>query len=576
VKYAEILAENRRLAGQSAGPPYRVVVLGNIVTEQLHEILEYVLRREGVNATVRAGEYDNLVQQSAARDDAECVVLFWEACNLVDGLPGAIQTMSAEEIDALVAQVTAQIDLVLSNLATVPLVIMNGFAALAFDDTGLEVGPFARLCDRLNAHLHAQRAVNLVRVDLGRVLARVSLGAALDWRHYYAAKAPYTPAFYLAYAELIRPAILGALGRVKKVLVFDCDNTLWQGILGEDGPDGIALGVHDPAGAPYAEVQALALGLRKQGVLLALCSKNNPEDVASVLAGHPDMQIRPTDLAAIKVNWGDKAENLAALARELNLGLDSLVFVDDSDFETNLVRERLPGVTVLQVPARRSEYPRLLRDNVWRFHSPALSAEDRRRTEMYREEAQRDAARVQFASTADYLRSLRLRVFVSVDDQAQIPRLAQLTQRTNQFNLTTRRYTEADIARFIAGAASDVLSIRVTDKFGDYGITGLCILTYAAPLTAELDSLLLSCRVLGRGIEQAFCDAIVRRARQRGAARLTGVFRATAKNAQTRDFYDRMGFECRAASDDERHYALDLSGYEPRRLDYVEVVEDGG
>lgn len=573
VSYAELLAENRRLGEALGEARYDVVVVSNIVTFQLNEILECVLRREGIPAYVRSGHYDNIVQDSAGLDVADLVIVFWEAANYVDGLQHRILSMTPAELDELARRFEADLDLALRHLAARPLVLVNRFTALPFNLHERAPNTLDRLCARLNRHLETHAAPNVQLVDLERVLARVAVDKSVDWRAFYASKALYSVAFYKAYAESIRPVVCAATGRARKVLLFDCDHTLWRGILGEDGFDGIEMSSRTKDGAVFAEVQALALELQRRGVLLGLCSKNNPEDVEQVLHTHPDLQIRDEQLAVKRVNWHDKVTNLREIAAELGLGLDSLVLVDDSDFEVQHVRRQLPDVRVLQVPERLYRYPALLRESAWLFERPAVTAEDARKTQMYREQHVRERRRDDFADLDDYLRSLELCLTFHVDDSGQTARLAQLTQKTNQFNLTTRRYTDAQLACFIESPEWRVFAFALRDRFGDYGLTGLALVALnGARGQGRIDTFLMSCRVIGRKIESAFLDRIVAELRAAGLTRLDAEYVPTAKNAQVSDFFERMGFVAAPRAAGGTAYTLALDDYREQAPPYIEVV----
>jgi len=323
-------------------------------------------------------------------------------------------------------------------------------------------------------------------------------------------------------------------GRAAKVLVTDLDNTLWRGVVGEDGIDGIRI---DPE---FGSVQRVLLDLQQQGLLLAICSKNNSEDAMGVLLQHPRMILRPEHFASMRINWGDKAQNLREIAAELNLGLDSFAFLDDSPRERALIRAALPQVTVIELSSEPTGYAGTIRE------SPPLSriastSEDRRRTELYARENRRSTEEISFPTKEDFLRSLEQEVEVSRACAATIPRISQLTQKTNQFNLTTHRYTEAQIAEIAARPGWQVLSLRAQDRFGDHGIVGVAI-THDDGDICEIDSLLLSCRVFARGIETALLSYIASCASTRGIKSLRGYFIVTRKNAPAQNFYAQHGF----------------------------------
>lgn len=577
LKYSEILARNRELGRTAVGKPYRIALLSNIVVNQLGEILEFVLRGRGINAEVVYGDYDNIVQDSIRFKDVDAAVVFWEAANLVDGLHASAEDMEANELAALVERVEREMELALGNLRDVPLVLFNRFSALLFARDDLRNGALQRLCDRLNATLDRIVSPHQIAVNMDRVLAQVGLSAAADFRQFQSAKALYTIELFKSYAEHVAPAFFAVTGRIRKVLVLDCDNTLWDGILGEDGDSQIQMNNATRSGRIFREVQQILKGFRKQGVLLALCSKNNSGDVDRILTDHPDMLLRNDDWVAKKINWQDKATNLRQMSAELNLGLDSFVFVDDSSFELGLVQDELPQVACVKVPETLSDYPAVMRRLAREFFVLSRTSEDLRKTEMYRQEQMRGETKARFATLDDYLRSLGLLVRVAWNDAISVARAAQLTQKTNQFNLTTRRYTEADLARMLAEGNFAIATFAVSDRYGDYGITGLAIVQIEAEGgVASIDTLLISCRVIGRNVECAFFDYLVGKLRAMGVAKLQAEYLRTPKNDQVSGFYDSLGFHTIVAEAGLWKYDLTLADYQQSEIDYIEVKENAG
>lgn len=574
LKYADILSRNRELAADGSGTPYRIALLSNIVVNQLSDVLEYVLRSRGMNAEVTCGDYDNFVQDSIRFKGFDAAIIFWESANIVDGLHAQAEAMQLADRAALAVRVEQEMALTLANLREVPLLLFNGFSALLFEREILRGGALQQLCDRLNTALRSELAGHQIVVDVDKVLAGVGLAAAADFRQFQSSKALYSIDFFKDYAAHVAPAIFAAAGRMRKVLVLDCDNTLWGGVLGEDGERQIQMGSGSRSGRIFREVQHILKGFRTQGVVLALCSKNNPADIDRVLASHADMVLRDADLVAKKVNWLDKATNIQALATELNVGLDSMVFIDDSAFELGLVREALPQVTCVQVPTFLSEYPAAVRALAREFFVLSRTDEDLRKTEMYRHEQARGQARASIGSLEDYLRSLELEVCISWSSAVPVERAAQLTQKTNQFNLTTRRYTEGEITRMLADPHFAVASINVSDRYGDSGVTGLAILCIEADgEAARVNTLLMSCRIIGRHIERVFFDELVRKLRSLGVNRLHAEYLRTAKNAQVSDFYGTVGLSPRAVESDRHTYELKLSDYRGSAINYIKVTD---
>lgn len=382
-------------------------------------------------------------------------------------------------------------------------------------------------------------------LDLDQVLSQVGHANFFDYRLWYSARFPFTPD---AAREIARRVIsLGAVMKYPKakVIVLDADNTLWGGILGEDGIDGIALGPDYPGNA-FLDFQRRLLDFQQRGFILALCSKNNPADVEQVLKEHPHQLLRKEHFAARRVNWLPKPDNLISLAEELNLGLDSFVFVDDSDHECAAVRQRLPQVEVVQTPTRPIEVPTCL-EHVARLEVLTLTPEDLIKTEMYAQEGRRRELKERVGSSgvsmSEYLASLEMKMQINFNDAAHLPRLSQLTQKTNQFNLTTRRYNEHQVQEFISSEDWLVADFSLEDVFGHSGIAGLAILRLANQQYAELDTFLMSCRVIGREAEAAFLHSLLRLLADQGITEVLADFIPTTKNELVNTFLPDQGFE---------------------------------
>jgi FkbH-like protein len=328
----------------------------------------------------------------------------------------------------------------------------------------------------------------------------------------------------------------------RKVAVVDLDNTLWRGIVGEDGYDGIRMD-DSPEGWPHRSLQQTLLDLYHRGILLAVCSKNNYQDAWTVIEGHPEMVLRPQHFAAVRINWQDKGSNLREIAQELNVGLESLVFLDDNPQERELVRTTAPEVHVLDVSDDAAEYAQAMRDVIG-FERIWLTEDDQKRGQMYAQQRQRELLKTDSKSLEAYLHSLATVVTLEQPVAATIQRVAQLTGKTNQFNLTTKRYHVQQIQEFHDSAESDLLAVSVQDRFGDNGIVGVAILCYHEAV-CRIDTLLLSCRVIGRGIETAMLSMIVDRARERRCHSVCGHYIPTEKNAPCADYLDQHGFQRR-------------------------------
>jgi FkbH-like protein len=355
------------------------------------------------------------------------------------------------------------------------------------------------------------------------------------------ARAHLAPQLLARYAREVGHLARSLTGQTKKVLALDLDGTLWGGVLGETSADGVeAAGTF--RGEAFHAFQRVIKQLGSQGVLLAAVSKNDIEPVRAVFRNHPDMVLREEDFVRVVANWHPKHDNVIQLAKDLNVGLDSLVFVDDSAYECGLIRHELPDVAVIQVSAEPAQHTtRLLRDG-W-FDAREITEEDHVRVARYRDELTRKDFLDSFDSLDEYLSRLEITVTVTTigDGDTAIPRVSQLTLRTNQFNLTGVRRQPAELRQFLADPAASVVTIRAADRFGDNGIVG-AVFIRSMGTDMTIDNFLLSCRVFSRGIEQACLAAILRAARDTGAARVLGSYRATSKNEKVRDFYLRNGF----------------------------------
>jgi len=375
--------------------------------------------------------------------------------------------------------------------------------------------------------------------DLDRLSSQVGLRRWHDAKMWHLARAPLAAPALLALGPSYATYLAAIVGQPRKCLVLDLDNTLWGGVIGEQGLGGIKLG-HTYPGNAFREFQQFVLTLFQRGVLLAINSKNNPEDVQEVLEKHPDMILRARHFSVIRANWRDKTENIREIADELNIGLDSLVFFDDSPLECEAMRRTCPEVLTIQAPRDVLGYgDAVIRTGA--FERLSFTMEDRRRTEMYGHEAERQRFGRSAGSVEDFLNSLQMTAEIRPVDDFAFMRAVELTQKTNQFNLTTRRYNASEFAEALEHVDTSAFTIRLCDRFGDYGIVGLCIL-HAIDDVAHIDTLLLSCRVIGRSAETALLSSIVHWARDRGLRHVQGEFIPTSKNAPAADFYPRHGF----------------------------------
>lgn len=574
MRLIEIIEKNRTLLDKiKYNKEYTISILSNIIINRLKDYLEFQLRSEGINCKIKLGDYDNIIQDSSKYRNSDLVIIFWETSNLIDGLNYKIELMKDIQFNKLLLQVSSNIDLVFKFLKNTPLVLINKFTHLPFINSSLRKSKLETFSDQLNEYIVSKKQTNTKLIEIEDVLVKVGLENSLDLRYYYSSKALYTNKFYEAYSEIIKPFILAIEGKSKKALIFDCDNTLWKGILGEDGFENIEMSSKTKDGAIFAEVQSLALELHNQGIIIGLCSKNNFTDIESVLNSHPDIILKEEHLAIIKINWKNKVINLHEISKELNIGLDSIVFVDDSPFEINLIREQLPEITVLQVPERLFNYPKLLRENLGLFYKSASTDEDKNKTLMFKQQAKREKYKNKYSNIEEYLISLEIKIKVYIDDNSLISRMSQMTQKTNQFNLTTFRYTEADIKNFVITDSYNVFAISVSDKFGDSGVTGLCILKIDRyNKAAKIDTFLLSCRILGRNIEFVFLDYIINYLKENKINTIYANYFKTLKNEQVEEFYENNSFIITGKSLESKDYKLEVNSYIKTKYKYISII----
>jgi FkbH-like protein len=340
-------------------------------------------------------------------------------------------------------------------------------------------------------------------------------------------------------SEQLGAAILSISGKRKKCLILDLDNTLWGGIIGDDGVENLTLDIHGEGKAFY-DFQKQLIKLYNSGIILAICSKNNEEVVWNGFKNHPYMLLKQEHFAAWQINWNDKSENIKLLSEDLNISLDAMVFIDDSPYERELVKINLPDVTVPDMPSDFVDYPRFISD-LYCFETFNITAEDNIRGRMYVDERVRKDIKKKSRSVTEYLESLDIIIKIDRATKFTIPRISQLTQRTNQFNLSTKRYTDTEISNLASIQNYEIMTVNASDNIGEYGIIGVAIINYNNHL-AELDTFLMSCRVLGRGIEEAFIYWIIKQLRGKQFKVLSCNYIPTKRNQIVEKFLLKNGF----------------------------------
>ncbi len=557
-----------------AAAPIRLAVLGSSTLTHLLPALRIAALRRGLWLDTFEGEYgqyrtDVADPASALHAWRPTTVLFaFDAAHLCAPLTAGAD---AADADAALANTRDQI-------ATCWRLAREAFGCTVLQQTVLPThapltgsgehrlpGSRAGFVRRLNAMLRdladAEGADLLALDDRA---ARDGLSAWHDPALWHRSKQEVTPLAAPFYGELAVRVLAAKAGLSRKALVLDLDNTLWGGVIGDDGLEGIVLGQGSAIGEGFLAVQDYAREQARRGVILAVCSKNDEANALEVFDRHPEMLLRRGDIACFVANWDDKATNIRRIAQQLNIGLDSLVFLDDNPFERALVRAELPMVAVPEVPEEPALVPGALADAGY-FEAVAFTEEDRTRGGQYQANLARDTLRAEVTDMDGYLRSLEMRLVWRAFDGVGLPRIVQLINKTNQFNLTTRRTTEAEVLAVMQDRGAVGLQLRLLDRFGDNGIIAI-VIARLAPCGDELviDTWLMSCRVLGRQVEQGTLNILAQEAARLGAVRLVGLYVPTAKNGMVREHYARLGFTPgELGVDGSSRSTLDLAGFMP-------------
>lgn len=538
----------------------KLAVLGSSTTSLLIPVLQALCLRDQIDADIYEGPYGSIEQEIRSPDsglarfrpDIVVLVTHWRDLHLE-----SVTTSAQTWIDDFIREHAADWTRLAQTFGCH--IIQPSFdypAADAYGNlSGILPGGRSSVIDQLNLRLRLGAPANVSILDIGHVQRAVGTARWQDDKAWYRYRqhpaVDALPALAEGYLSHVRPV----LGLSRKVLVTDLDNTLWNGVIGEDGLDGIAVGPGSPEGEACLQLQQYMLELKRRGILLAVCSKNNIEDAQLPFLRHPHMALKLDDFAAFRANWENKAANLEALARELSLGLDSFVFLDDSPLEREWVRSQLPEVAVVELGSSPLDFVRQL-DHGRYFEALSLSGEDLARAEQYRKQTQRNQLRASSASLDDFLRDLRLEATAEEISAKNLARVTQLINKTNQFNLTTRRYTEPQVLALAQDAGGWTGAFQLSDRMDSYGLIGALICRPSASDAWEVDTLLMSCRSLGRQMEKFMIDRMVEAAIARRIKRIVGVYRPTPKNGLVKELYEQSGF--RRVSEDQEQVRYEL------------------
>jgi FkbH-like protein len=547
--------------------PLKLGLLGNGTLDLLTPALVASAARYGILLEVIKSDYDQVLQEALspesavneAKPDAVLIALDMRGLPMRD-TPGDLDRARVSVADSIgylnsvregLRQNSGSICIV-QTLAPAPETLFGSLDRVL-------PGTTRDLVARFNRELSDSVAgTQDLLLDVGSLAATVGLAQWHSPAQWNLAKLPFSDSYVPLYAEHAA-RLLGALqGRSRKCLILDLDNTVWGGVIGDDGLEGIKVAQGDATGEAHLAVQRLALDLRERGIVLAVSSKNDDDVARSPFANHPEMLLKETHFAVFQANWNDKAANIQAIAEELALGLDAMVFLDDNPVERGLVRKLLPQVAVPELPDDPALYARTLAAAGY-FEAVAFSEEDRKRAAMYDDNARRVQLQRQVGDVDAYLASLDMVITLQPFDSTNRARISQLINKSNQFNLTTRRYSEADVAALDHDPSIFTLQVRLADLYGDNGMICVVVCAERTPGAWEIDTWLMSCRVLGRKVEIVVLREIVEQARKAGIERLVGVYRPTERNGMVRDHYAKLGFALLQENDGETRWELPTS-----------------
>lgn len=575
---------DRRLKSATGGTPLRMTLLGNVTLDPLAPFLRVEFARQGVRADIRVGGYAQCFQDLRSPEllafDAEMLFLSLslahmrpDAMNSFTGLTVA-QRMALR--DDVIAEVEAWAQEALTASSATLLVAnfpMPAAPLLGVADAAEEYGETEFLLD-LNMQL-MRRLRGYARVqmfDTARIAATIGAHHAYDVRMLHIAKSEWTDVMLAAIARECTRHFIAAKGLSRKCLVLDLDNTLWGGVVGEDGPFGVRIGIGDPEGEAFLRFQHRVRALKARGILLAICSKNNPDEVDEIFRIRTEMPLRLEDMSAVAVGWNSKAEGLTEIAARLNIGTDALVFLDDNPAEIAAIRHLLPGVEAVLLPRDPAFYVAAL-DGLLSFEKARVTSEDAAKAEHYAEQNLRSAAAAAAAGPAEYLASLEMRATVREAGPADLVRLHQLFTKTNQFNVTSRRYSMGELEGMLASPSYRVVIASVRDRFGDLGYIGACV-TVQRPDSIHIDSLLLSCRAMNRGVEHLILNDIKEFfLDDTQLPLLTAEFVSTSRNEPARDVFLKAGFR-RADADGGIFFELTRSEVKLEEIGWITMGED--
>jgi FkbH-like protein len=549
--------------------PLKVALLAGSTVDHFADILRFWLATAGFAADIFIAPFDMIVQ--TVLDYSSDLYTFkpdvaWLFTTHRDvRLEIAAGAGSGSVEQAVAAAVGRQVSLWEALLGRLNCIVVQNNADSPADDpfgnlAGVAVWGARNALRRYNVELGAAMLPGVVIYDLDHAASLYGKRQWFDSRYWFHSKHAFAFDAIGLVASSSAQLIAAAKGMARKCLVLDLDNTLWGGVIGDDGIDGIMLG-QKADGEAFSAFQAYAHALKERGIILAVCSKNDETNAKEPFERHPDMRLRLSDIAVFRANWNNKVDNLRDIAATLNIGLDSLVFADDNPAEREIVRRFLPVVAVPDLPEDPAGFVSALADGRY-FETTSFSDEDRERSRYYQENVKRAELQLTFKDTADYLLSLQMTAEVGGPDSFHLPRMAQLINKSNQFQLTGTRYSDAEMLALAARDDHAIRYFKLSDRFGDNGLIAVIVLKIDAT-ELHVDTWVMSCRVLGRSMEEFICNEMLSVAQHHNCRVVVGRYRASAKNKLVSGLYDRLGFE--KISDDDGGTAWRRPVHEPLR-----------
>ena len=550
MKLENILELNQKIRFPKSKKKIKIALISNITVSIFKYFIEYNLKKKGLNVEVHVGEYNNLIQNAYKYKTFDIIVIFYEFINIYENFE---KIKDVKNLIKIKKNFLKDLNLSLKILKDCPLTIVNDFNHFYINPKNKLIDKFIKASNNLNQFILNKKNTNIHIVKLNNFFKNFDINKFINKKNYQYSKTLYNSRFMQTYAEKITLPILSINGKPKKALILDCDNTLWSGIIGEDSNIS-----KKKNWKLFQKVQKIYKNLKNKGFILCLCSKNNFKDVSNFF-NTTKMPLKFKDFTIKKINWNNKVNNIKEISKELNIGLDSLIFIDDSSFEIGSVKKYLKNVDCIQVPKEDKDYLFEIENLEHDLSLLKQTREDKIRMKSYEQERKRISSKDNFKDINEYIKSLNIKINYKNNNKISIQRASQISQRTNQFNLTTIRYSENDIRKFVQNKNILITEISVKDKHGEYGITGSSIVFLnKKDKTASIDTFALSCRVLGRNVENEYLSWILKELKKIGIVKVYSEYVKSQKNDLVKNFYDLNKFKVILSNSTKRKYILDL------------------